>query len=118
MGEHLEKKYIEIRPWGMFEQFTHSEPSTVKILTVNPNEALSLQYHNHREEFWKVLRGKAKIVVGDVTNQAQEGAEFFIAQGQKHQIQTDDSQVKILEISFGSFDEKDIVRLDDRYGRK
>jgi len=102
----------------MFERFTHGEPATVKILTVNPRQALSLQYHNRREEFWKVLRGRAKIVVGDAISQAREGDEFFIARKQKHQIQTSGSSVKVLEISFGDFDEKDIVRLEDRYGRE
>ena len=29
------KIYKEERPWGVFEQFTHNENSTVKILTVN-----------------------------------------------------------------------------------
>jgi mannose-6-phosphate isomerase len=28
-----------------------------------------------------------------------------------------ESEVRILEISFGEFDEEDIVRLDDVYGR-
>ncbi|MFH1478739.1 MAG: phosphomannose isomerase type II C-terminal cupin domain [Candidatus Omnitrophota bacterium] len=113
----LEKKYIEIRPWGKFEQFTHGEPTTVKILTVNPREALSLQYHRRRQEFWKVISGKARITVGDTTRQARKGDEFFIAQRQKHQIQTSKSTIKVLEISFGCFDEDDIVRLKDKYKR-
>jgi len=113
----VEKKYIEQKPWGQFEQFTHNEPVTVKIVTVNPNQALSLQYHSNREEFWKVIFGKGEITVGDATYQGQEGDEFFIAQGQKHRIQANDFLVKVLEISFGDFDENDIVRLEDKYHR-
>lgn len=117
MGDVCEKKYIEQKPWGQFEQFTHNEPVTVKIITVNPHEALSLQYHNNREELWKIILGKGEVTVGNVTSQAQEGDEFFIAQGQKHRIQTNDSSIKVLEISFGDFDESDIVRLEDKYHR-
>jgi len=117
MRTHLKKKYVEQRPWGEFEQFTHGECTTVKILTVNPQEALSLQYHRHREEFWKVLSGSALITVGEVTYKANAGGEFFIAKGKKHRIKTGKHSVKVLEISFGNFDEKDIVRLEDKYKR-
>ena len=116
-GKLVKKKYIEQKPWGQFEQFTHNEPVTVKIITVNPNQALSLQYHHNREEFWKVIFGKGEVTIGDTICQAQEGDEFFIAHGQKHRIQTNSSLVKVLEISFGDFDENDIVRLEDKYNR-
>ena len=118
MEKRLDKKYTEKKPWGQFEQFIKNEPSTVKILTINPHEALSLQYHRHREEFWKVLCGNPKITVGDTVNQANEGNEFFIARGQNHQIQAGGFVVKVLEISFGDFDENDIVRLEDRYSKE
>jgi len=111
------KKYTETRPWGQFEQFTQGEPSTVKILTVNPRQALSLQYHRRRSEFWKVISGKARVTVGGMVSYAREGDEFFIAQGQNHRIQTGISATKVLEISFGDFDENDIVRLEDKYNR-
>lgn len=113
----MKKKYIEQKPWGQFEQFTHNEPVTVKIVTVNPHEALSLQYHHNREEFWKIISGKGEVTVEGTTYQAQEGDEFFVAQGQKHRIQANGSLVKMLEISFGDFDENDIVRLEDKYYR-
>ena len=109
--------YIEQRPWGKFEQFTHDESTTVKILSINSQETLSLQYHRHREEFWKIISGNALVTIGDITCQADEEDEFFIAKGQKHRIETEGCSVKVLEISFGNFDENDIVRLKDKYKR-
>jgi len=114
----MKKKYIEQKPWGQFEQFVHNQPVTVKIITVNPHQALSLQYHHNREEFWRVIFGIGEIIVGDITYQAKEGDEFFITQKQKHRIQTNDCPIKVLEISFGNFDENDIVRLEDKYCRE
>ncbi|MFA5069245.1 MAG: phosphomannose isomerase type II C-terminal cupin domain [Candidatus Omnitrophota bacterium] len=111
------KKYTEKRPWGMFEQFTKQEPVTVKIITVNPNESLSLQFHNKREEFWKMLSGAGDITLGDSIIPAREGDEFFIEKRQRHRIEAQDSGIKMLEISFGEFDENDIVRLEDKYNR-
>lgn len=111
------KKYSEKRPWGGFERFCESESCTVKIITVNPNESLSLQYHNHRNEFWKILNGRPKLVIGDKTTYGKEGDEFFIPEKTKHRISAGKETVKVLEIAFGDFDEKDIVRLEDKYKR-
>lgn len=111
------EKRLEVRPWGNFTRYTHNEPSTVKIITVLPNQQLSLQYHEKREEFWRVLRGVATLIVGDKTIQANPGDEFYIKKGEKHRIAATGDEVEILEISFGDFDESDIVRLEDKYGR-
>ncbi|MBW3016357.1 phosphomannose isomerase type II C-terminal cupin domain [Candidatus Woesearchaeota archaeon] len=112
------EKYKEERPWGEFEQYCKNQQCTVKIITVKPQEELSLQYHNHRDEFWKVIKGKAQITLGDKIIEAKEGDEFYIPKKTKHRITTQESQVKILEISFGEFDANDIVRLEDKYKRK
>ncbi len=111
------KKYSEKRPWGSFERFCENEACTVKIITVKPNEESSLQYHRHRDEFWRILRGRAEIVIGDKTISAKEGDEFFVPKGTKHRISAGKETVKVLEISFGKFNENDIVRLKDKYKR-
>lgn len=118
MSYSLKKKYTEKRPWGKFERLATEEPVTVKIITVNPHASLSLQYHNLRNEFWRIINGSAKVIVGDNAYRAKEGDEFFIKAGQKHRIETNNSGVEILEISFGKFDENDIVRIEDKYGRE
>ena len=117
MEKYPIQKHIVEKPWGRFEQFTKQEPVTVKILTVNPNESLSFQLHHKREEFWKVLSGECEITLGDSTIYAGEGDEYFIEKKQKHRVKANSSQVRILEISFGDFDENDIIRLEDKYQR-
>jgi mannose-6-phosphate isomerase-like protein (cupin superfamily) len=117
MENYLSQKSVVEKPWGRFEQFTKQEPVTVKILTINPNESLSLQFHHNREEFWKVLSGEGELILGDSLIHVHEGDEYFIGKKQKHRIKAGNSQIKILEISFGDFDENDIVRLEDKYNR-
>ena len=112
------KKYIEERPWGRFEQFCHNEKVTVKIITVKPDSKLSLQYHNHRDEFWKIIEGRGQIILGEELINVKIGDEFFIPKKTKHRIITNNNSLKVLEVSFGEFDEKDIVRLEDKYHRK
>lgn len=110
-------KITDIRPWGKFELFTHNEISTVKILTVKTGEKLSLQYHHHRSEFWRVLSGDPIVLVGDIEVQAKKGDEFEIKQGDHHRLMGGTKEAEVLEIAFGNFDENDIVRVEDSYGR-
>ncbi len=111
------EKYSEERPWGNFVQFCKNQQCTVKIISVNPDSELSLQYHNNRDEFWKILSGKASIVIGETVHASKEGDEFFIPMKVLHQIITNEDPVKVMEISFGVFDEDDIVRIKDKYDR-
>ncbi len=107
----------EIRPWGDFERFTLNEKTTVKIVTVNAGESISLQTHEHRDEFWRVIKGSGTIRVGDTDTNAHEGDTFFTPRHSKHRVEGGPEGLTFLEIAFGDFDEKDITRLEDRYGR-
>ncbi|MCB9358872.1 phosphomannose isomerase type II C-terminal cupin domain [Candidatus Woesearchaeota archaeon] len=111
------KTYKEERPWGGFEQFTHNEISTVKILRIKDGEQPSVQYHHNREELWRIIGGKGKVLQGEEWKLARPGDEFFIEKGMVHTGTGDGEDLIVLEISFGNFDEKDIVRLEDKYGR-
>lgn len=113
----MKQPYTETRPWGDFEQFTHNEQTTVKIITVKPHKKLSLQYHNHREEYWRVLDGQGEVVIDGTTHPANKGDSFHIPTNAVHRMQTGSETLVILEIAYGDFDEDDIVRLEDEYGR-
>lgn len=109
--------YEEERPWGSFRKFTDNKLSTVKILIISPNEELSLQSHNKREEFWRVIKGDGVFEVGDKKSIVEEGSEQYVPLKTKHQIKAGSEGIEVLEISFGEFDEGDIVRYEDKYGR-
>jgi mannose-6-phosphate isomerase-like protein (cupin superfamily) len=112
------KTLIVQKPWGKFEQFTHNEKTTVKILTINKKGILSLQYHAKRSEFWKVISGHPIITIGKKVISAKPGDEFNIAKRKTHRIEAKDGAVQVLEIAHGDFKETgDIVRLEDIYGR-
>lgn len=117
MNQNIPEKYTEERPWGQFEQFCKNETVTVKIITVEPNKKLSLQYHHFRDEFWRVVGGSGKVVIGEETFATSVGDEWIIPKETKHRLMTDDETLIVLEISYGQFDEDDIVRLEDEYDR-
>ena len=111
---HYEK---DERPWGLYERFTLNENSTVKIITVNPHEAFSLQTHANREEFWHVISGSGVATIADERKEIFAGENFFIRKNTAHRLEAGDAPCVFLEIAYGEFDEKDITRIEDKYGR-
>jgi len=118
MLQHVSQTLEVGKPWGKFEQYTHNQKSTVKIITVNPGEMLSSQYHFKRDELWVALDSGARVELGDQTVYPERGEKIFIPRRTTHRLcAVGGNPIRILEISFGEFDEEDIVRLEDAYGR-
>jgi len=115
--ESFTEPYREEREWGSFIQFTREAPSTVKILTVDPGQAFSLQKHQNREEGWYVISGNGVIQIGEEKNEIEVGKSYFIPKETLHRLEAGDEPLVVLEVSFGDFDENDITRIEDRYGR-
>ncbi len=119
MIDHAPQPTVVEKPWGKFQQYTHNVLSTVKVITVQPDGVLSLQYHRGRDELWVILDAGAQVEVGENVMRPKAGEEVFIPRSTAHRLSAvGNAPVRILEVSFGDFDEDDIVRLDDVYGRK
>ena len=110
---------IEVRPWGAYEVLLDSNNCKVKRIVVKPNEQLSYQYHNHRNEVWVIIEGKAEVIIDDIKYEYESGSTLTIFKLQKHRIKNiGDTDLIFIETQYGeSFDEEDIVRLEDNYGR-
>ncbi|MFQ6069034.1 MAG: phosphomannose isomerase type II C-terminal cupin domain [Candidatus Aminicenantales bacterium] len=108
----------EVRPWGKFRSFPYKAAKSIKIITVLPEKALSLQYHNHRAEFWVVLDSGLEVTLGDKVWKPQPGEEIFIPTKSPHRLRClGKTQARVMEIWLGDSDESDIVRLEDDFGR-
>ena len=108
------------RPWGSYDSIENGERFQVKRLKVNPGATLSLQMHHHRAEHWVVVSGTARIVRGDEEFLLEENQSTYIPIGVKHRIENPGKiPLQIIEVQSGSYlGEDDIVRFEDRYGRK
>ena len=108
------------KPWGYFEVLLETEFSKVKILSINPNQMISMQMHRYRSETWYITQGKATVTLGDQIIDLFPGESISINANEKHRVQNfGDEVVEILEIQTGSyFGEDDIIRFEDIYGRK
>ena len=111
--------FTDVRPWGDFRSFCTNENVTVKVITVNPGQRLSLQTHAKRAELWTVLDdAPMEVTVGDRTWQAVKDEMVWVPQGAVHRMANPGTSVaRILEVGYGHFDENDIIRLEDDYAR-
>ncbi|MDA4122642.1 MAG: phosphomannose isomerase type II C-terminal cupin domain [Thaumarchaeota archaeon] len=107
-----------MRPWGKFEVIYQNPTKTVtvKLITVNPHSRLSLQYHRKRTEVWTCLTGSVVVELEQQESKLKEGEQFTVPQGKVHRMSAEE-RTEILEVSLGPFDEQDVVRLQDDYGR-
>lgn len=112
------------RPWGKWTVVYTSPETTVKLLVVDPGEALSLQYHRQRSESWVVLDGIPTLIIGEagripVTLTGRPNVRYDVPPLVNHRIENRENvPARILEVIQGRYDENDIVRLHDRYERK
>ncbi len=116
MNSILEKIFTIKRPWGKFEQFTHNEQTTVKILTIEKGQRISKQRHKNREELWIALDDGLIAEIDEKLTELKKGNKILVPKGSIHRI-TAKETARFLEISYGEFDELDIERLSDEYGR-
>tara|TARA_X000000950_G_C13852452_1_gene635108 strand:+ start:160 stop:1563 length:1404 start_codon:yes stop_codon:yes gene_type:complete len=107
------------RPWGKYESLFESPVCQVKILTVSPNQKLSVQSHKYRSEHWVVIKGKALVQIGDDEFELNVNESTYINVGDIHSLANPyEDELEIIEVQTGTyFGEDDIVRYDDIYGR-
>lgn len=118
------------KPWGHEAIWAVTPHYVGKILHIKAGQALSVQYHNEKDETVYLLSGElvyrvqegdaragAKPVKWDAMKDVKlkQGEAFRIAPGTVHQMEAI-TDCDILEVSTNHLD--DVVRLKDRYGRE
>jgi mannose-6-phosphate isomerase-like protein (cupin superfamily) len=107
------------KPWGYELHWAHTDRYVGKVIHVNRGHALSLQYHNRKDETIYLWSGRLRFEIevdGQlVSRDMQPGESVHITPKTVHRMTAiEDSD--ILEASTPELD--DVVRLEDRYGRK
>lgn len=107
------------RPWGSYIIWGEGENYKIKKVIVNPKEKLSLQLHKKRSEHWVVVKGKAKVRIGEKEYLLQSGESIFVPKNTKHRLENPTKKpLEIIEVQQGKYlEEDDIVRFGDKYKR-
>jgi mannose-1-phosphate guanylyltransferase len=122
----------EHRVWGYYRVLSYlGNKVTVKELVVSPSMCLSFQKHEHRNEFWCVNSGVARVILSEdyprgnktleqeliedksTTVILHETETLVILAGTWHQlINPSRQELSIIEVQYGDqCDEEDITRL-------
>jgi mannose-6-phosphate isomerase-like protein (cupin superfamily) len=109
------------KPWGHEVIWAHTERYVGKILHIKAGHALSVQYHNRKDETVYLLSGEmiywVKLDGDDELRdmKLKMGDAFRITPGTVHYMEAV-TDCDVLEASTPELD--DVVRLKDRYGRE
>jgi mannose-6-phosphate isomerase len=107
------------KPWGHETIWAHTDRYVGKILHIKAGHALSVQYHNRKDETVYLLSGELiyRVKVGEELEDMhlRTGESFRICPGTVHQMEAV-TDCDVLEASTPELD--DVVRLSDRYGRE
>jgi mannose-1-phosphate guanylyltransferase/mannose-6-phosphate isomerase len=108
------------RPWGSYQGLDRGDHFQVKRIVVKPGGRLSLQKHLHRAEHWVVVRGTARVTIGEQTRDLHENESIDVPINAIHRLENPGKiPLEIIEVQTGAYlGEDDIVRLDDDYQRK
>lgn len=107
------------RPWGSYTILEDAADCKVKRLVIKPGQVLSLQRHHRRAEHWTVLRGTAKVRLGDDEFLLKANQSTYVPIETLHRLENPgDEDIHLIEVQTGNyFGEDDIERLEDIYGR-
>lgn len=104
------------RPWGSFTNLASGDGWHLKVIAINPKSRLSLQSHTKRSETWVIVEGDVGTVIEGDEARHKPGATIHVPTGTKHRLFSEHGG-KLVEVSFGTFEEGDITRYEDDYGR-
>ncbi|MGH2661750.1 MAG: phosphomannose isomerase type II C-terminal cupin domain [Actinomycetota bacterium] len=106
------------KPWGKVTTYALNQPSSVRVITIQPNQTTSEHYHQLRDEMWVVLDPGLTVQIGNRVVDAEPGQEFVVPAEEPHRISnTGSRRGRVLEIAQGYTTEDDTFRLQDDYGR-
>jgi mannose-6-phosphate isomerase len=106
------------KPWGKVVTYALNQPSSVRVITVEPGQSTSVHFHRLRDEMWVVLDPELTITIGNRVAEAMPGDEFAVSSETAHRITNHGTERgRVLEIAYGYTTEDDTQRLQDDYGR-
>ncbi len=116
MGEVRQASEMRVeKPWGYELRWAVTDRYFGKILHVNRGEALSLQYHERKDECILISSGLLDLELDGVVHHLSPGDTVRIRPGMRHRM-TALEDCDIFEVSTPEVE--DVVRLEDRYGRE
>ncbi len=116
----------EQRPWGHYTilaslavEHTDGHDVVVKKLCIHPGQQVSYQSHQQRHEHWTFVQGTGVVTLNEKRIPVATGSLISIPLGAKHRVTNTHGTEDLIfiEVIRGKYDEEDIMRYQDDYGR-
>jgi len=105
------------KPWGTEELMgCINEKVTPKIMSIKAGHRNSLHYHKNKDEIVYCISGTGILQNNTDLIKLTPRSYNKVSKHVAHRV-TALSDLKLLEISIGEYDENDITRMEDDYGR-
>jgi quercetin dioxygenase-like cupin family protein len=105
------------KPWGFELIWAETDSYVGKLLHINPEQRLSLQYHRKKEETVYVTEGTLLNYTDEESppQRIVSGQSFHVIPNQVHRFGAGKECVELIEVSTPYLN--DVVRLHDDYDR-
>jgi mannose-6-phosphate isomerase len=108
------------KPWGSEIIWAHTMAYVGKILTIATGKRLSLQYHEHKDEWIRVLDGRLLLTLQNDEGVVEErelgpGEGVRVRVGRVHRFEAIET-CRLIEVSTPELE--DVVRIQDDFGRE
>lgn len=108
------------KPWGYeLHWVPEDKPYMGKLLHINKDARLSLQYHDQKQESWFIINGRGKVIWDNdkgelIETELQKGQGYTCCIGQRHRLAgiTDCDIIEVSTSEIGT-----TFRLEDDYKR-
>jgi mannose-6-phosphate isomerase len=107
------------KPWGYELIFAETDRYVGKVLHIHAGQALSLQYHERKDETFFVAKGSMELIVEEngslTTRRLTAGDSYRVVPPTRHRMIGGADGCELFEVSTPELD--DVVRVEDLYGR-
>lgn len=115
-SSEIARKAWVTRLWGRYVTLDEGKGYKVKKIILDPGKSISLQYHNHRSEYWYMTGPNARVQLDNTTHDiAPHTKPVQVEKGMVHCLSnTGSTPLTVIEIQSGDYlEEDDIIRLKD-----
>ena len=109
--EEVIKHRTIYRPWGKYTLLERGNDYKIKKVVIEPGKSLTMQLHHHRSEHWTVIRGTAKVTIGEKERFLHQNESAYAPPSVFHKLENPGKiPVEIIEIQSGEYlEENDVI---------
>ena len=116
--KHLSECKKTDKPWGYEVLWAKTEDYVAKLMHIDANQRMSLQFHQKKEETIYVMRGLLAVWENENDEDFalyEPGTVYHVKPGMVHRFGAKESPVLLMEVSTDHLE--DVVRISDDYKR-